>query len=51
MSEDTQAPTVDLVGEIKQKAHSPSDVEADAVRAELGHIFEIGLQYLWNPFL
>ncbi len=41
MSEDTPgSATVELVGESKEKAHSTSDVEADAIRVELGHIFE-----------
>ncbi len=41
MSEDTQASaTVELVGETKEKAHPISDVEADAIRVELGHIFQ-----------
>jgi len=41
MSEDTQSsPTADLVEEIKEKAHSASDVQADEVRVELGHILQ-----------
>jgi hypothetical protein len=41
MSENTQAsPTVDLLAEIKEKARSTPDVLADAVRIELGHIFQ-----------
>lgn len=39
MSQDTHA-AVDLVEEIKEKVHSTSDVEADAVRLELAHIFQ-----------
>jgi hypothetical protein len=40
MSENTQAySTVDLAAESKEKAPSTSDVQADAVRIELGHIF------------
>jgi hypothetical protein len=40
MPQDVQPPIVDLVGEVKEKAHSTSDAEADAVRLELGHIFQ-----------
>jgi hypothetical protein len=41
MSEDTQASaTVELVGETKEKTHSISDAEADAIRVELGNIFQ-----------
>ncbi len=41
MSEDTQASaTVDLIGETKEKTHSISDIEADAIRVELGRVFQ-----------
>jgi hypothetical protein len=41
MSQDTHASTtLELAAETKEKAHSVSDIEADAIRVELSHIFQ-----------